>query len=1206
MKLIRDVFDSTKKIDRRIEKVITYNAIESEQLKKEITEYVVTDRIADSFENLLDKMEIGLEGGDNYEIGVWVSGFYGSGKSSFTKYLGFALDDSIQIEGEQFLKFLQNQIKSISVRQRIATIAKRYPSTVVMLDLASEQDAESTMVKISTVLYSKILQWAGYSKDIKVAYLEFMLERDGKFEKFKERILEISGGKSWEEMHHQPLTVKTFASRVASEFYPQIWPDIKTFNTIKIEEMVSEHNRVKEMIDIILRRSGKENIILILDEVGQYVASRDDLILNLDGLAKNVKALGHGKVWIIATAQQTLTEDDPRALMNSAKLFKLKDRFPISIDLEASDIKEICWTRLLGKSGRGEKALQELYDKNGDLLRHSTQLKNTRFYKSDLDRKTFCNLYPFLPQHFDILLELLGRLAKTSGGIGLRSAIKVIQDILIDQSGVRHGQTLLADAAGGTLASTVHIYDTLKRDIHRSYNHLVEAVDKVERIFDSSSIHKDVAKSIAVLQILENFPVTAENISAVMHPSVDSPSIYNRVSSAIKELLDESVVHLSEVDGNLRFMSEAVSQLEADRVKIVPHSSDTKMIFNSIILNIFSPVPSVTIHGTKKVASGLKVFYGSFPTAIYGDKEPIQLLCNFVMPSQYEVVYQETLIESQQRLNSNNIYLIGKEDSRVHEILVEIYRSRHISKINQNKSVDKEIMDYLKGQIQFAESKEKELSYIIEKNLTAGSFFFRGKPRPVGELAESLNDATKNYLALVAIEVYEKYAEAPIQIKGNVAEKFLKTEKLNRISSEFDPLGLVDSHANINIKHKACISVKDYLERIGQVDGRKLLDDFFAAPYGWQKDTTRYIIAAMLVGGILKLRVSGDDITVRGDVAITAISTINNFNQIGISLRDIAPSNDAKLRACERIRDLVGEDVLPLEEEISQAIMKYFPDIQNEFAALPTQLKNLALPGIDKAHEIQDDIASLLKGDASDGTNKLGGIICPLFDNIQWAQEIKKTFDNGIETVVQEMRNIISKVKAFPETGILTELKENSGLIIRELDEYLSGENFYHFLPEMQTKLNDLNKEVKKAAIAFSAEQMNKLNESINEIQARPAWSLIGVLNQNSIVEYFDRLRISFSENLSGLEKMITHEYSISTTLRNCAKEIARIIEEQQTPAIYEIPKVKDDSEDSKQILFEGLPPTITNTDQIDALIQKLELLKSELEKYSKIIIIWR
>ena len=64
------------------------------------------------------------------------------------------------------------------------------------------------------------------------------------------------------------------------------------------------------MLEVLRNKTGKEYVIYVLDEVGQYVASGQNLILNLDGLAKNLKEVGMSKAWIIATAQQTLTEDN--------------------------------------------------------------------------------------------------------------------------------------------------------------------------------------------------------------------------------------------------------------------------------------------------------------------------------------------------------------------------------------------------------------------------------------------------------------------------------------------------------------------------------------------------------------------------------------------------------------------------------------------------------------------------------------------------------------------------------------------------------------------------------------------------------------------------------------------------------------------------------------------------------------------------------
>ena len=110
MKIIKDLFDAQKDIYRSIEKVITYGASQEDRLYAEISEYIVTDNIDADFEKLISKMQTAMDTGSGNEIGVWVSGFYGSGKSSFTKYLGLALDDRQQVNGAPFLQHLQDRL----------------------------------------------------------------------------------------------------------------------------------------------------------------------------------------------------------------------------------------------------------------------------------------------------------------------------------------------------------------------------------------------------------------------------------------------------------------------------------------------------------------------------------------------------------------------------------------------------------------------------------------------------------------------------------------------------------------------------------------------------------------------------------------------------------------------------------------------------------------------------------------------------------------------------------------------------------------------------------------------------------------------------------------------------------------------------------------------------------------------------------------
>src|SRR5215475_1690603 len=145
---IHQLFDPNKGIYRNIEKVIVYGVAQESRLRAEIAEYIVTEHIEEQFLKLLDRMQLAMESGGGNEIGVWVSGFYGSGKSSFTKYLGLAFDDRTQIDGVPFIKRLQDRMNKPQTKALLDTVAKRFPAEVVLLDLAGEMLAGATLAEV--------------------------------------------------------------------------------------------------------------------------------------------------------------------------------------------------------------------------------------------------------------------------------------------------------------------------------------------------------------------------------------------------------------------------------------------------------------------------------------------------------------------------------------------------------------------------------------------------------------------------------------------------------------------------------------------------------------------------------------------------------------------------------------------------------------------------------------------------------------------------------------------------------------------------------------------------------------------------------------------------------------------------------------------------------------------------------------------------
>ena len=81
-------------IDRRIEEVIKVDQTDEEILREEIAEYVATDSIRSHYQSVLEAYAE-TPNKPHEGVGVWVSGFFGSGKSSFAKMLGLSIENRV-------------------------------------------------------------------------------------------------------------------------------------------------------------------------------------------------------------------------------------------------------------------------------------------------------------------------------------------------------------------------------------------------------------------------------------------------------------------------------------------------------------------------------------------------------------------------------------------------------------------------------------------------------------------------------------------------------------------------------------------------------------------------------------------------------------------------------------------------------------------------------------------------------------------------------------------------------------------------------------------------------------------------------------------------------------------------------------------------------------------------------------------------------
>lgn len=1116
MKTIRELFSPRRPIDRRIEKVIDYDADDAERLAREIDEYVVTERLEDAFRRFIEVYEAAVRLGDVTEVGVWSSGFYGSGKSSFTKYLGFALDPDRRIGDVPFLERLVSQFKARDLAQLYRTVARNFPATVVMLDLARDQLVESTSVPIANVLYAKVLQVVGYSTVPKLADVEVRLDEAGRLDEFRAAYREQFPGKGeWDAVHDDPLIGPARASKLIPRFLPDDFATPEDFRRQHFEEQLKVSQLAERMIRLLRRYSGREQIIFVVDEVGQYVAPRTDLMLNLDGLVRSFKEIGRGKVWFVATAQQTLGEIVEKAILNSAELYRLRDRFPIGIELDAADIKQITQIRLLTKRDQANALLADRFRADGQQLLLQTRVEGfdtlanlgERPDQRPLGGAHFAGVYPFLPLHFDLVMALIRRLARRTGGTGLRSAIRVVQDLLVDAShALRPGTPPIADRAVGRLACADDIFDTLRADIDKELPHLVAGVGRVEHHpqFGNEPLAVRVAKAIAALQPLDEFPRTAENLAALLYPAIGAPPLVESVRDLLRRLVEARELGIVELKGEQHgdhagaggylYLSDKVRPLQDKRDAYRPTGAEKRQQRTELLRQIFDPLPETRLERVKTLRAGLYLDN----SVVVGDGGDLRFLLEPVAPNERERRIDALCTETRTRSDwqATVLWLLSMP-ADLEELLEEACRSAHLVRGTPEHDADRDVVQFVRAERKRLERLRDAARQRLATAMYDGGFVFRGLARPVREYdAEGLIAACNAVLDRVAPEVFPLFRHAPLAAPTNLATRFLAFVRLDRMPKDRDPLGLIETRGGQPRFRTEAPPLAEVLRAFkekldaagtGRLQGLFLQDLFNAPPYGWSKDTTRYLFAALLAAGEIEVHTPSGVLRTPGPGAEEAFRNTAAFNRVGLALRGSRPPIEALDRAARALEALFGIEVLPLEDHISRAVRAQVPPLMEQVGSLPDRLRLLGLPGAARARALLQGCSDLLREDAGGAASILGAPGADLPADIGWAREAVAALDGDGEQDIRrasELRGDLAELLSlFPDLDDLAPPEQTAAI-----DDVLASDAFAARMPELRTALLTIDQVLSAAYAERYAATEGAAANALSALQADSSW----------------------------------------------------------------------------------------------------------------------
>jgi len=566
---IRDLLD--RDLSKPIEEIVKVNNDDPETVFTELTEYIATDRIKAQYESLFSAMAAASQS-PNEDIGVWISGFGGSGKSSFAKNLGYVLANR-EVLGASASSLFLKQVDSKPVTEYVEFLNRTIPYEIFMFDVQVYLPARTYAEHIAEVMYRALLRDLDYAEDFHISELEIELEKEGKLASFQD----LCRAEYQEEWRTVRKGSQNFArsSALLHRFDPRTFASMDSWLNIlqtRPARRLSVKDLVEKMFDLCaIRRPGK-TFAFIVDEMGQYIEVGGERVENLRALAEqfgreSLERLKAGKIpgpaWLILTSLDNLRDIDNYFGAGDRDLPKLQDRFKHQIDLSPVGIGEVASRRVLRKKASQESTLRTLFRESGETLIENIELERSS-RRTWLDEDQFVRYYPYLPHLIDLSVDIMVGIqrhpsALTQRGGSNRSIIKQSFEMLVSE------RTRLCDQPVGVLVSIDKIYELVEGNIPpERQKDILQIGQRFDGHQDYPGLAARVAKAICLMEFAAtNLPRTTKNISALLVQRVTEAPAKAAVSEILYLMKEARFIRESKDGWNLYSFDELRREADA-------------------------------------------------------------------------------------------------------------------------------------------------------------------------------------------------------------------------------------------------------------------------------------------------------------------------------------------------------------------------------------------------------------------------------------------------------------------------------------------------------------------------------------------------------------------------------------------------------------------------------------------------------------------
>ncbi len=836
--LNRDIYNKAPKENRLVNNgvaEVSEDHSEAAQgiLRYELESFVCDGQYEKGLETILDKFLLNLDAGTE-QPGVWVSGFYGSGKSHLAKMLRTLWTDYQFNDGATARSLAKLPTGVFEQLKELSTQGKRYGT----LHAAAGKLGAGAGDKVRLALLGIVFKSKGLPEQYNQAQFALWLKREGILSTVESE-LQVAGRSLSQELPHMYVSghlakallkarpdlahSEADARKLLKEQFPQV-------TDVSSEQMTTA-------IEAALAEDGKFPLTLVvLDEVQQYIGADAEKAFQVQEVTETLSKHFNGKLLFVGTGQS--------ALSSMPNLQRLMGRFPVQVMLGDWDVENVTRQIILAKKPSAQPEVEHVWRANlGEISRH---LRGTKLEHVTDDEDVMTSDYPLLPVRRRFWERVLRTIDTTGTVSQLRSQLRVVHEAVL----------ATADAPLGHVVSGDFLYDQIAANLVSTAQLPKEVFENVQR-FAAGDAHAQLkGKLLKLIYLINKLPADAAldiGLKATEEALADllvtdlaagSSELRKQLPDLLTELQNKDRLVMALAGGSgteyrlqTRESSAWYDEFRAQEAELKAAPQRVEQKRADLLKGRFGEVLKKVrvVQGKDNVERRLSPTYDdSLP------KDNGKSLYLWIQDG-WQTEERSVVAEAKAKSADNPtlfVFLPAQHKTELTNAIVALEAARNTLQKKGSPSTE-EGRDAQRSMESRQRTAEKELADLLDQLLAGVRVFQAGGQEALdgSDLADRINRAAKSS----AIRLYGQFDVADHDLWSKVLDEARK--------GNLEALKAV-GHTQEADKHPVCQKLMSYIGPGKK--GSEIRDNFEAPPFGWPRDAIDGALYALLVAGHIK------------------------------------------------------------------------------------------------------------------------------------------------------------------------------------------------------------------------------------------------------------------------------------------------------------------------------------------------------------------